>query len=657
MSALHHPFIRVRRAPRPIATALALAAAAAVLAACGGNSAPPTTVSGVASKGPLNGAQVCAYAIASGAKGAPIGACATTDASGHYELNLGSFSGDLLIEASGGHYVDEASGATVALAAPLRAALAGVGGGKVGAAVTALTELAVKLAAAQSGALSGANIGAATAAVQSKFGLTDIVGTLPPDALHLPSDASAAQRSYALALAVLSQYQRGQPEGTTLIQVLQALGDCLGTSAACGALAADLDAAASAFKTAHAGFADIALPLAAIGGGSPGASPGGSSGATTGGGTGGSSGSGSSGGGTASGISTATGDLAAKLVARAMPAGLIDVNGAQPDVLFAASGKAYLYTWNFVNHGSYYYKLTTSSDGVHWSAPVKVSDIDNSYRIAANASGRMMAFGCAMSQSGNSYVTTPSLKTSIDGVSWTPVALPALAGEFCTNGGAQVYAIGNAWAIVDQRCATLGSADGINWSEGKIATTGSGVGGQYACGSGAIDQGTLYVEHGMEFVAKNQPSQLAYSSTPDGIAWTKHQVVLSPAPAVPTPFAFPPDGTVEIGDQGAGGNANIWTSTDLAAWTAGTTALPVYSYAGFYAITPAQGGAARLATSPGYQYACANGVKTATDGRHYTLSPLFAGGRCARLLYLGAANRLVVVASDAKSAPVLLSND
>ena len=668
----------------------AAAAFAALLSACGGDGTPPgSSVSGVASKGPLDGAQVCAFEIAGAAKGAPIGRCVTTDAGGHYTLDLGAYSGDVLLEASGGHYVDEATGATVALAAPLRVALTGVAGGSsTSAAITPLTELAVQQAAAQAGGLSSANLAAALATVQTRFGVADIVGTPPVDALSPPADASAAQKAYALALAAVSQLLAGKPAGTGLGDVLASIQGCLQSDSACGTLGSDLEAAAGRFKSAHGGFDDVALTLASLGG-SAGAAAGGGTGTTAGtgtsGGTGTTAGTGTSGGsgasaGTGNGTTTgggtttgnsgvaavsgASGDLSTQLVARTFPAALVDVTGASPDVLLVVKDKAYAYAWNFVTHSNYYFKLSTSSDGVHWSDGVKVSGIDNAYKIAVNASGKLMAFGCNISASGNTYVNTPSLKTSADGIAWTDVALPALTGEFCTNGGGQIYALGDAFAVVDQRCATLGSADGINWTEGKLSTNGSGVGGQYACGSGHINGGTLIIEHGLEFGGPKDPSPLAFSTTTDAITWTKHTSVLTPQPNSVTPMAFLPDGSVQVGDQVAGTEASLWTSTDLVTWAAGTATVPVFKYSGFYVVAPATGGANQIATSPGYQYACAGTLRSATDGMTFSVAAPFAAGgslagdSCKRAVYLAAAKRLVVVAVDQTyTHTVLLSND
>ena len=103
--------------------------ASALMVACGGgggtatssNGAPgANAISGIASDGPLNGSSVCAYAItASGVQGAQIGSCATTDSAGNYSINLGTYTGPVMLQATGGNYVDEATGTTSALALPL----------------------------------------------------------------------------------------------------------------------------------------------------------------------------------------------------------------------------------------------------------------------------------------------------------------------------------------------------------------------------------------------------------------------------------------------------------------------------------------------------------------------------------------------------------
>lgn len=279
--------LRVKPMPRFISSAWRLAPKAVpallgvVLSGCGGGGggepvvSPPVvvnTVAGVASKGPLSGATLCAYAITGGTKGAAIGSCVQSAASGAYTLDLGTYTGPVLLEATGGSYVDEATGTTVTLATPLRSVLSNFAGGSTSAAVTALTELAYQLAAAAAGGLSAANIQSALATVQSNFGVADILTTQPVDALSLPAGAAADQKAYALALATVSQYLKAQPAGATLASAMQTIRVCLAAAAQCGTLASDLAAAMGSFQGAHAGYTGLSLPSTGFGGATGGSS-------------------------------------------------------------------------------------------------------------------------------------------------------------------------------------------------------------------------------------------------------------------------------------------------------------------------------------------------------------------------------------------------
>jgi hypothetical protein len=103
-----------------------------LLAACGGGGSTPASnaagtniTSGVASKGPLNGANICAYAItASALQGAPIGTCTKTDTTGNYSVNLGPYTGPVLFTAEGGSYIDEATGNNTPLSLALHSLVA-----------------------------------------------------------------------------------------------------------------------------------------------------------------------------------------------------------------------------------------------------------------------------------------------------------------------------------------------------------------------------------------------------------------------------------------------------------------------------------------------------------------------------------------------------
>jgi len=65
--------------------------------------AAATILTGSVVDGFIAGATVQAYQLnANGSRGALIGASATTDASGNYTLNLGTYTGPVLVEASAG---------------------------------------------------------------------------------------------------------------------------------------------------------------------------------------------------------------------------------------------------------------------------------------------------------------------------------------------------------------------------------------------------------------------------------------------------------------------------------------------------------------------------------------------------------------------------
>lgn len=250
------------------------------LAGCGGGggggagssgnaaAASSTLVSGVASKGPLNAATVCAYAITDGLKGASIGRCVSTDAVGNYNLDLGNYTGPVTLEVTGGSYTDEATGNTVLLATPLHSAVSQVapvsGGTRV--AVTALTELAYQQATTTTGGLSMTNIRSASATVEGRFGVSDIVGTMPVDALNVPVAATDAQKVYALALSLVSQFQKDR-SSVDLSAALTALQSCIASPEnGCGsgstAIGTALSTALATFQSNHPAFAAVALPVA-----------------------------------------------------------------------------------------------------------------------------------------------------------------------------------------------------------------------------------------------------------------------------------------------------------------------------------------------------------------------------------------------------------
>ncbi len=182
-------------------------------AGCGGGGGGGTAggsgsnvISGIASKGPLSNSTIRVYQLnADGSRGGQLGANTPTNTDGSYSVNIGGYSGAVLVEASGGTYVDEATGTpNTALATPLRTALSNISGNAT-VAVTPLTEMAVKLAEA-SGGMTKANIETAQGQVQQNVANgIDIVKTLPADALNTPATASSDQKEYGILLAAVAQ--------------------------------------------------------------------------------------------------------------------------------------------------------------------------------------------------------------------------------------------------------------------------------------------------------------------------------------------------------------------------------------------------------------------------------------------------------------------
>lgn len=171
-------------------------------------------VSGVVFKGPINAGKVNVYAVnPDGTKGALLGSGTTaSDGTGAYSVDIGSYTGDVLVEVTGGTYKDEATGITKPNAT-LRAALTGTSG-NVTVAVTPFTELAVKKVG---NLLTKAAIENANALVSVIAGV-DIIGTIPVDVSTTSSVTSIDKTTYGLALAAISEMSS---TGSTVDQVLE----------------------------------------------------------------------------------------------------------------------------------------------------------------------------------------------------------------------------------------------------------------------------------------------------------------------------------------------------------------------------------------------------------------------------------------------------
>jgi hypothetical protein len=167
-----------------------------------------TTISGTAAKGPIDGGTASAYALNDDDTKGSFLDSATTDGDGTFTIDLGSYTGAVIIEVTDGTYTDEATNTPVDMNTSglmLRTALTDVSG-NVTAQVTPLTEIALQVAEASSGGLSDSNINSANALVSNLIGGADILTTVPTDVLSSSADLdSLAEQKYGLALASISQ--------------------------------------------------------------------------------------------------------------------------------------------------------------------------------------------------------------------------------------------------------------------------------------------------------------------------------------------------------------------------------------------------------------------------------------------------------------------
>jgi hypothetical protein len=187
------------------------------LAACGNDDTPAsvTTLSGQVVKGPVGGSTVCAYAVSGGVKAtATVVPCVTSDAvTGNYSLGNITYTGDMIVEATGGTYKDEATGATVTISTPLKTMVVAQGGATTGM-ITPLTTIALSTTPN----LTSAAFGQAAANVAAQAGLSavNILTTAPT----YGANGTTATNAYAAMLGAISQYQK--TSGGTLAAALTA---------------------------------------------------------------------------------------------------------------------------------------------------------------------------------------------------------------------------------------------------------------------------------------------------------------------------------------------------------------------------------------------------------------------------------------------------
>jgi hypothetical protein len=178
---------------------LALSATAAFLVACGGGgggstATTTTTISGSAVKGPVSGATVT---VRNASTGAVIGTT-TTGAGGLYSIDI-TFTGDVVIEVSGGTYTDEATGLPTSLSTPLRVVLNANGGAVTGIA-TPLTTMAYTYAVGSGTSVTASAFNTAATTLANQFQLTGVnLATTTPV-------VSGSLNGYGRVLSAISRY-------------------------------------------------------------------------------------------------------------------------------------------------------------------------------------------------------------------------------------------------------------------------------------------------------------------------------------------------------------------------------------------------------------------------------------------------------------------
>lgn len=187
---------------------------AAFLAGCGGGDDPApsaqTTLTGNIVKGPVNGSKVTIFT----ADGKEL-TSTTTKADGSYSVTV-SYDGDVVIEAKGGTYVDEATGKETKLG-QLKA-IAALKGGEQKVAVTPLTYLGYQVAVGNGGIKSdGFTKAMAAIATQFKLSAEELAAT--------PVVTATGNNAYGQVLRAFSQAVMGNTNESALEQLIGKMGD------------------------------------------------------------------------------------------------------------------------------------------------------------------------------------------------------------------------------------------------------------------------------------------------------------------------------------------------------------------------------------------------------------------------------------------------
>jgi hypothetical protein len=221
-----------------VRVAIPLVASLLLVAACGGGGTTVASVgsggtgyvSGTVTKGPVDKASVTAYAIAGGQMGPQI-ATTLTDPTGSFKMDMGAYAGPVMLQVSGGSYLDEATGTVMPMAVgdvmtavvPTVAANANTAGIQV----TPITAMAQSMAQHMTGGMSDANIAAANTAMGEHFAVSDILHVQPMNPLMAGSGTGASQdaQNYGMSLAAMSKYSQTLGLSSSSIMVTAMMND------------------------------------------------------------------------------------------------------------------------------------------------------------------------------------------------------------------------------------------------------------------------------------------------------------------------------------------------------------------------------------------------------------------------------------------------
>jgi hypothetical protein len=180
----------------------------------GTGSAMNGTMSGKVFNGAMSQGTVTAYALSNGVRGPQIASTAA-DAQGAFTMSLGSYTGPLMLQISGGRYTDEATGTSMMMTSSdvMTAVMPSIASGVAvtGMMITPLTSMAQARAQAMAGGMTDTNIGAANKAVGNYFMTDDILhaACINPAVTGSGSSATQDQRNCGIAIAAMSQYAKG----------------------------------------------------------------------------------------------------------------------------------------------------------------------------------------------------------------------------------------------------------------------------------------------------------------------------------------------------------------------------------------------------------------------------------------------------------------